>query len=100
MSIPKGTTPTFILTLEDVDLTTATNVYVTFKGAETITKSTSALDIDEHTVGVYLSQADTLKLGKGNVSIQLNWTFEDSSRGASEIVSYPLGPNLLDKVVP
>lgn len=100
MSIPKGTTPTFVLTVEDIDLTTASHVYASFKGAATITKETEDLDVEAHTVSVYLSQADTLAIGKGNVLIQLNWTYEDGSRGASEIVSYPMTANLLEKVVP
>lgn len=99
MSIPKGTTPTFILTLEDLDLTTVSHVYATFKGAAVVTKA-DELEVDEHTVSVYLSQAETLALGKGDVMIQLNWTFEDGSRGASEIVKYSFSANLLDKVVP
>lgn len=100
MSVPKGTTPTFVLTFEDIDLTTAAHVYVTFKGAGgTVTKSDDDLTVTETMISVYLSQAETLALSKGAVAIQANWTFDGGDRAASEIVNYSLSENLLPKVV-
>ena len=104
--IPIGTTPTFVLTV-DVNLTEAAHIYATFKGgAQTVTKTDEDLTVDITTgeepstaVSVFLSQAETLALTQGTVQIQLNWTFADGSRAASDIVSYTFGANLLGKVV-
>lgn len=101
MSIPKGTTPTFTLTFEDIDLTSAAHVYVTFKGSggSLITKADDDLAITATTISIYLSQTETLALSKGAVAIQANWTYGDGSRAASEIVNYALSENLLGQVV-
>lgn len=51
MSVPRGTTPTFYLTFseEELDLTTASNVYATFKQNEKrITKSGADLVIADN----------------------------------------------------
>jgi len=99
MAIPRGVTPTFTLTFEGIDLTQAIHVYVTFRGGATITKSDDDLTITATTISVYLTQAETLSLAKGTVSIQANWTYGDGSRAASTIVNYNFTDNLLPKVV-
>ena len=103
--IPIGTTPTFVLTVA-ADLSEAAHVYATFNGSTTITKTGDDLTIEPITgetpataVSVFLSQAETLALSQGTVQIQVNWTFDDGSRAASDIVSYSFGANLLGKVV-
>ena len=100
MAIPRGVTPTFTLTFadENLDLTQAAHVYVTFKSGKTITKSDSELTIAAKQIDVYLTQAETLSF-RGVVSIQVNWTYADGSRAASDIVPYNFSEQLLDKVV-
>lgn len=99
--IPRGTTPTFTLTFddEDLDFTQARNIYVTFKGGKNIEKTGTDLEVTEKTVSVRLSQAETLALSKGLCEIQVNWTFADGSRAASEIVGYNFSENLVNRVV-
>lgn len=100
--VSKGTTPTFTLTFAQdsgVDLTQAVHVYVSFKGAKTIEKSDAELTITERTVGVYLSQAETLAISDGVVQIQVNWTYGDGSRAASEMVKYTFDDNLIGRVI-
>ena len=103
MSVPRGTTPTFVLTFaatSGIDLTAAANVYVTFKSGDTIINKTGAdLDIAALSVSVFLPQAETLTFREGDVLIQVNWTLADGSRYASEIVTYPISKQLLQKVV-
>lgn len=100
----KGTTPTFTLTLpEEVDLTTAQNVYVTFeKGKKELRKTGDDLVVTAHQVEVYLSQEETLSFPSGNVDLQLNWTYQDGGmikRAASNIVSVSMKTNLEDRVL-
>lgn len=101
MSVPIGTTPTFTLTFsEEIDLTQAANVYVTFQsGTQTVTKTGDALQIAERSIGVLLSQEDTLAFLAGPVSIQANWTTPDGKRLASEIVKYQFDKQLLMRVI-
>lgn len=95
----RGTTPTFILTLQDADLTN-TNVYVTFKQDELLlTKSGSDLSIEQNVVSVYLSQEETLKFQRGNLYIQVNWTFDNGKRACSEVALVKVDNNLFNGVL-
>lgn len=98
--VARGTTPTFCLTFTDeqLDLTQAEHVYVTFRsGSNVITKSDDDLNISEKQIEVFLTQEETLKLY--DVQIQANWTTNGSVRSASEVVSYRMSDQLLEKVV-
>lgn len=97
----QATTPTFVLTLpETVDLTEPSHFYFTLRqGHVRIEKADSDLVIDGQNISVYLSQAETLTLTPGIVKLQLNWTYANGSRAASEIVSVNVSENLLKEVV-
>lgn len=100
--VAKGTTPTFTFTFPNdssVDLTQAAHVYVTFKGAQIIEKSDTDLTIAEKRVEVFLSQEETLALSHGPIGIQINWTYADGSRAASDIVQYTISKNLIGRVL-
>lgn len=102
MSFPQYTTPTVSLTFtdEDLDLTAATNVYVTFKSSKTeITKTGTDLTVAEKQIDVKLSQAETGSLGTGGIQIQANWTDATGGRAASNIVTYDISKQLLQRVV-
>ncbi len=101
MAIPRGVTPTFTLTFDDenLDLTQANHVYVTFRSGTTLTKADTELTIAAKRIDVYLTQAETLAFRQGPTVIQVNWTYGDGSRAASEAVRYSFVDNLLDKVV-
>lgn len=102
----KGTTPTFILTIDDanVDLTEAT-VYVTFKqdgdGCRglSLTKTGDDITVSANEVDVYLTQAETLKFQKGQLYIQLNWVYADGSRACSDIKAIKVDKNLIEAVL-
>ena len=100
------TTPTFQLTLpETVDLTEASNVYVTFSkasGTVIYTKSGEDIEVSAHQVDVYLTQSETAVFPTGAVRLQLNWTYQEggeAKRACSEIASVNVTPNLLNEVV-
>ena len=106
MSVPQYTTPTFNLTFTDdnLDLTAASNVYVTFKsGKYVLTKTGDDLDVDEKEISVKLTQDETGKLNTGSLSsdvkIQANWVMPSGDRAASEVVLYEMSEQLLQKVV-
>ena len=101
MNATQFTTPTFTLTFteEELDLTQAQNVYVTFRCAGgSITKTGTALQISEKQISVILSQAETGGLS-GNVEIQANWTLPNGTRAASTIATVMIDRNLLRRVV-
>jgi hypothetical protein len=102
MGVPRYTTPVFTLTFseEGLDLTTATGVFVTFKQAcYSVTKTGEDLEVTEKTISIYMGQEETAEFCEGDVEIQANWITADGNRIASEIVSYPISRQLLQRVV-
>lgn len=101
----KGITPTFTLTLpEDIDLSTASNVYATFvsKDGVSMTKSGDDLSVDKNTISVLLTQAETLSFPRGEVSVQVNWTYQEedvTKRACSTIATVTWTDNLLNEVI-
>ena len=107
----KGITPTIILTLpESSEITSAQNVYVTLAGkcGKTITKQNEELTIEADTehhvvnVSVFLTQEETLSFHKGEVAVQVNWTFQEdglSKRACSTIGKLSFTDNLIDGVI-
>ena len=101
MGVARGVTPTFTLTFpQQIDLTLAQSVYVTFQSGNTkITKSGEDLVVAATTIGVFLNQQETLAFSIGNVDIQANWISQDGKRLASEISTIKMTRQLLDEVI-
>ena len=104
----RGTTPTFTFTIknQNVDLTAARNVYVTFQQSNIVIEKTGeSLDIGEKTVSVWLTQAESLKLSEGSdCAIQINWTYLDSDgvtcrRAATKVQTIRITRQLLKRVI-
>ena len=100
------TTPTITFTLpETVDMTLATNVFVTFatrQQKKILEKTESDLIITEHTVGVFLSQEETKNLTGDVVKVQLNWTYVESGvtkRACSNIIDISVRENLKKEII-
>lgn len=98
----KGTTPTFILTFpEDVDLTQADDIYVSFATADKtlFTKKTEDVIVSEaNTIRVSLTQQETLKFPQ-KVFIQVNWTYTEGGRqkrACGEIKTHEFKRNLYE----
>ena len=99
MGVPRGTTPTFSLTLTDVDLTQADSVYVTFaQGRTVITKTGDDLTVSATAIEVALSQEETLRFYSGHVQIQANWIVS-GLRFATDIAQYAFTRQLLQEVL-
>lgn len=106
MSVPRFTTPTFVLNfsaVQNLDLTEATNVYVTFNSGRNnvLTKTSEDLTINEKSISVYLTQVET-GIMSGDVEIQANWTMVTGNRVdrvASEVVTVKMSKQLLQKVI-
>ena len=102
MSVPQFTTPTFTLTFTEqgLDLTTAENVYVTFKSKmNVITKTGDSLTVAARSIIVHLTQMETGKFCPGDIEIQANWTTASGDRAASKIVAYHIDRQLLTEVI-
>ena len=97
----QGLTPTITVTVgNDIDLTEAAHIYVSFKQGKKLLKLTDGFDVTEHQVDIYLEQADTLSFDPGSVEIQLNWTFSSGQRAATKPVVLSVAPNHLLEVLP
>lgn len=102
----RGTTPTYIFTFpEDVDLSMAEAIYVTFanKQYQTLLEKTGDdLEVSGNTVSVFLNQEETLTIQRTEVYIQINWTYNDggiTKRACSEILKDSVGRNLINEVI-
>ena len=101
MGVPRYTTPVFTLTFSEknLDLTQATDVFVTFKQAfQTMTVSGEDLTIGEKTIAVSFTQEETAQFCVGDVEIQANWIIA-GKRAASEVVTYQFTEQLLQEVI-
>ena len=83
----RGTTPTITITT-DIDLTQASNLFVTFKQGDRIAfeKTLDEVTVTENSVICELTQSDTLALKDGLVRFQIRATLGDS-KVASNIMT-------------
>lgn len=102
----RGTTPTYTFTLpESVDMTQATDVFVTFGRQDgsslsgIFTKTGDDIEVTQNTVSVWLDQAETLSFPVGRVAIQLNWLYPPNKRACSNIIYVNTKTNLIDEVI-
>ena len=101
MSIPRGATPTLQMDMGDIDFTLADYIYVTFETKNgKLTKTNEDLYIEQHVLGVYLTQAETLAMLGDYVKLQVNLVYADGSRIPSDIERIRLEDNLERRVLP
>ena len=100
MSVPKYTTPTITLTFEEeeLDLTQADSVFVTFESGDVrFTKTGNHLTVAAKQIDIDLSQEETAKFGSV-VDIQANWMVGEK-RFASDIEHIRISGQLLKEVI-
>lgn len=100
--IIRGTTPTihFEFDDEELDLLATSHVYVTLlNGGKRVTMTGSDIDVYEKAVDVYLTQEQTLAMSRGVTECQINWTYADGARAASQIQKIIIGRNLENEVL-
>ena len=98
----RGTTPTIILTLNKVDLTSLKSVYVTFcQYGKMITKKNGdeGVAITEHSVSVSLTQEETLRLTPGTVEVQLRGLTKGGDAFATNVATVVVKEVLLEEVI-
>ena len=107
-----ATTPTYALTFEGVDLTTAveaavtiTDVYskVLLELTDTDLTIEQVLDDQQQvtgcTVSFSLTQAQTIAFPQGNLYLQVNWKPSAATRACSDIASIAFKTNLKNEVM-
>lgn len=102
MKMTQYTTPTFTLGFseEDLDLTEAAAVFVTFRsGAYSVTKTGEELTVGEKQITVQLSQLETSQMDTQEAEVQVNWTDGEGGRKASNIVRVLVEKNLMKEIV-
>lgn len=102
----QGVTPTFTFKApEEVDLSTATKVWVTFSTEderELVTKAGNDLTVTTNEVELYLTQQETLKLPVGVLKVQLNWIYNEGGkvkRACSNKLEIQIDSNLKREVL-
>lgn len=83
-SIYTGTTPTLTFLFHDVDFSQAYSFTLTFSypvsRQKILEKSGDDIVIDGTTVGVFLTQEETLAFPEGEVLVMLNWLYPDGTK--------------------
>ncbi len=105
----QATTPTVILTLPNtVDLTTAQEVYVSFRQRSALaannvltkTLGPSVWLADGHTINVYLTQTETLGfIPSRAIEVQVNWITAGGDREATLIATMGIADNIINEVI-
>ena len=100
MVIVRGTTPTFVLTFTDVDLTEAVVHFVTIKQVtREVTLFDEDLDVTATTITFSLTQNQTLAFEEGKAEMQADWVYADDTRGHSDIKPVTIDKNLYPREV-
>lgn len=101
----RATTPMITFNFpENIDMTQASDVKVTFKSNRygyKLTKTADDLVVEAHSVSVFLTQEETLKFGLGSSEAQINWLYNEGTvmkRACSNIVALTINENLLNEV--
>lgn len=101
MSMWRGTTPTNTFSV-NVDLTSATAIYVTYEqnGVTVLEKTGADLEVTEDKIVVRLTQAETLSFAPGLVFIQIRYVMPDGTADASDLIITSIDRILKDGVIP
>lgn len=104
----RGTTPTLTLSIDNADLSTLKNMYITFsQETKKLIKVYQAgsennqieIDVENSEVAVSLTQDETLKFKPGPVDIQVRYTNNADSAYATNIVRIDMGRILQEGVI-
>ena len=96
----RGTTPTFIITVKDLDTLQNNSVYVTFKQSDVcLTLKDKDITIEENRISLYLTQEQTLQFRHGLAKLQVRGVDINGTAWASNIVNVPINPVLCGEVL-
>ena len=104
----RGTTPTLTLSIDNADLSTLKNMYITFsQETRKLIKVYQAgsdnnqieIDVENSEVAVSLTQDETLNFKPGPVDIQVRYTNNADSAYATNIVRIDMGRILQEGVI-
>lgn len=104
--ISRGTTPTYTFTLpETIDLTEAEKIIVTFSRNDYVnilSKSDDEIEVESHSVSVFLNQEETLSFPNGSILVQINIMMYEGAilkRIPTVIARIPTCRNLINEVI-
>ena len=107
----RGTTADILLTIEGVDVSVATAVYVTISqhgvavhltGEDLVINTTQPETNPVSTIEFILSQAQSFKFSVGKANVQVNWLYEVNGklmRSATYTAEIPVEKQTLNKVI-
>lgn len=96
----RGTTPTFIITVKDIETLQNNSVYVTFKQNDVcLTLKDKDITIEENRISAYLTQEQTLQFRHGLAKMQVRGIDMNGTAWASNIVNVPVNQVLCGEVL-
>jgi hypothetical protein len=91
----RGTTPSYIITIKDLDDLAGNHVEVDIKqGAALLQFEDDDVIIDENTIKITLTQEQTLTLSAGSAKLQVRGIRQEGTVWASSIITVPVNPIL------
>ena len=95
----RGTTPDYVITVEDMESLGNSSVYVTLRqGDVVVTKETDDVSIEDNKITVCLTQEETLAFTEGYAQMQVRGV-TNGDAWASAIVPVPVKPVLLEDII-
>lgn len=95
----RGTTPDYVITVEDMESLAGSSVYVTLRqGDVVVTKETDDLAIEGNQITVCLTQEETLAFSEGYAQMQVRGVTTGDA-WASAIVDVPVKQVLLEEII-
>lgn len=95
----RGTTPDYVITVEDMESLGNSSVYVTLRqGDVVVTKETDDVAIEGNQITVCLTQEETLAFNEGYAQMQVRGV-TNGDAWASPIVDVPVKPVLLEEII-
>lgn len=103
----RGTTPTICMNIVnggELDLTRASDLYVTLRQGQTVITKKEGVKADAQSVSFSFTQREALKLHEGSAEVQINWTYRDAvdrskRRAATRVAEIQISRQLLDEVI-
>lgn len=100
IEVIRGTTPTVKYRFKIVDVEDITSASLTIEQCGLLIDKPLSEALKEDNCLIWrLEQAETLSLGTGRASMQVNWLLEDGTRGASKELALAIKNNQKDEVM-
>jgi len=101
ITLGRGTTPLYIISISGIDVSDISDVYITFeqKGVKKITKHFPEAYIEDDKFKIRLTQEETLSFNAGTANAQVRFITQDDTAYKSDTFCLQVTDALYDEVI-